>query len=386
MIAYNKTWLYNLFVQSEAETAYNESCITREEKECIVVKYPAAFYTPNIFIRIGLFILTIIILIFSFGLIALLFWSAAKASVSGLAIFFAIIAFAAMEYMLQRKKHYQSGVDDALLWIAAISLFCGIVLPNNFDELTTCLVGFIITLICTTRYADRLMAATCFLSFLGIVFFISMNIGGFVKAIVPFIVMAISLVTYILAKKKNDTETFNVYGQCLVIIEIVSLFTLYAAGNYWVVRELSNSMFNLHLQPGQSIPFGFVFWGFTIFIPLFYLFLGIKKKDAVLLRVGLILVAAIVFTVRYYHTVLAIEIAMLLAGSIMIVIAWTLTRYLRVPKHGFTQQELNSRNVMDNMHIESLILAETFSQQPQTTEGTKFGGGSFGGAGASGDF
>ena len=386
MIAYNKTWLYNLFIRSEVEVAFDEHCITKEEKENIGIKYTAAFYSPNIFIRIGLFILTTIILIFSLGLIALLFINAIEDAAGGIAIFFAILVFAALEFMLKAKNHYQSGVDDALLWGAAISLFCGIVLPHNMDGLTTCLVGFIISLICAARYADRLMTSLCFISFLGIVFFISIKAGDIAKAVLPFIIMAISFITYFLVKKKNHAGTFNVYGACMVIVEIVCLFTLYAAGNYWVVRELSDSMFNLHLQPGQSIPFGFVFWGFTILIPMIYLLFGIKNKDAVLLRVGLILVAAIVFTVRYYHAVLALEIAMLLGGAILIVIAWALTRYLQVPKHGFTKDELSTRNVMDNMHIESLVLAETFSQQPQINEGTQFGGGSFGGGGTSGDF
>ena len=386
MIAYNKTWLYNLFIRSEVEMAFDEHCISKEERENIEIKYPAAFYTPNIFIRIGLFILTLIILIFSLGLFALLSWSAIEDAVSGLLLFFAILAFAALEFMLQKKNHYQSGVDDALLWGAAISLLFGIASLSHPDEITSCLFGFIISLLCSIRYADRLMTALCFISFLGIVFFISIKAGDIAKAALPFIIMAISFITYFLVKKRNDAGTFNVYRDCFIIVEIVSLFTLYAAGNYWVVRELSDSMFNLHLQPGQSIPFDFVFWGLSFFVPLIYLFFGIKKKNAVLLRIGLILVAAIVFTVRYYHAVLAVEIAMLFGGGIMIVVAWALNRYLRVPKHGFTKEELSSHNVMDNMHLESLVLAETFSQQPQTTEGTQFGGGSFGGGGSSGDF
>ncbi|MEO6668117.1 MAG: hypothetical protein ABIN36_01490 [Ferruginibacter sp.] len=386
MIAYNKTWLYHLFIRSEIEVACNEGCIPKEEKENVFLKFPVAFYTPNNMIRLGLFILTTIILIFSLGLIALLFWNVVDEAAGGLVISFAVIVFVALEYIIQKKHHYKSGVDDALLWGAAISLFCGIILPYNLDGLAISLLSLMITLLCAARYADRLMAVLCFLSFLVVIFFIVIKLGEAAKAVLPFIMIAISLTSYFLVNKKNDTETFNVYRECLLAVQIISLFTLYAAGNYWIVREMSDSLFNLHLQPGESIPFGFVFWSLTVFIPIIYLYFGIKKKDAILLRLGLILVAAIVFTIRYYHAILSFELVMLAWGAAMIVISWALTRYLQSPKHGFTQEELNSRNLRSNMHLESLILAETFSQQPQVAEGTQFGGGNFGGAGASGDF
>jgi hypothetical protein len=43
---------------------------------------------------------------------------------------------------------------------------------------------------------------------------------------------------------------------------------------------------------------------------------------------------------------------------------------------------------MDRVKIESLVIAQTFSHTPAppADEGTKFGGGDFGGGGSSGDF
>jgi membrane protein YdbS with pleckstrin-like domain len=119
---------------------------------------------------------------------------------------------------------------------------------------------------------------------------------------------------------------------------------------------------------------------------LVYLTLGIFKKDSILLRVGLILIAAIVFTVRYYYSILDAEILMIAGGATMILLAWLLTRYLQTPKFGFSSEEGDSKNVMDKLHIESLILAETFSQQPSAGDDQQFGGGDFGGGGASDDF
>ncbi len=386
MIAYNKTWLNNLFVREEVEKAYELDCISKEERDKAWLAFPSMFYSPNIFIRIGLFLLTVVVMLFSFGLFSLMFLTGIEKTIGGLLIFFAMICIAGLEVVIHNKKHYQSGIDTALMWGGAIALFSGIGFTNDLSGLANACIIFMIALVCVLRYADTGMAALCFISLLAIIFFFCGRIGGTAKAILPFIVMTISVVVYVLAKKISDSKSFNVYRSCVVYVEIISLFTLYAAGNYWVVRETSNEMFNLNLQPGQTIPFGFIFWIFTIFIPLIYLFRGIQKKDVVLIRVGLLLVAAIVFTIRYYHAILLPEIAMVLAGGVMIIFAWALTRWLASPKYGFTAEELRSKNAFGNMQIESLILAETFSQQPQPTSGTQFGGGSFGGGGSSGEF
>ncbi|MBC7536358.1 MAG: hypothetical protein H7258_11755 [Ferruginibacter sp.] len=386
MIAYNKTWLQNKFIQEHSFTALGEYYITQEEQAAIKIAYPAPFYTPNLFIRIGLFLLTGIIMIFTFGLLALICLNIIERAAGGLAVFFGMASFAILEYFIKIKKHFRSGVDDALCSLGAVSVFSGIFLPSNMNGLSICWVIFIITLFCSLRYADRLMASGCMLALLGIFFFTCTLIGGDFKAIVPFVIMVVSLIIYITSKILNDKTQFYTYGDCLQIIEIVSLISLYLAGNYGIVRELSNTMFDLRLAPAQSIPFGFVFWILTVALPLLYLALGAIKRDLVLLRVGLVLVAAIVFTVRYYHDILNIEVLVTIAGLVMIIFAWALTRYLRFPKHGFSSRERNTAYSQDKLSVESLALAETFSPQPALPPGTEFGGGSFGGGGASGDF
>ena len=386
MIAYNKTWLQNISIQEHSVVAPGGFYITQEEQEAIKIAYPAPLYTPNLFIRIGLFILTGIIMIFTFGLLALICLNIIEKAAGGLAVFFGMASFALLEYFIKAKKHFRSGVDDALCWLGAVAVFSGICLPYNMNGLKTSLVIFIITLFCSLRYADRLMASASTLALLGVFFFLCTSTGGVFKVIVPFVVMAASLIIYITSKKLNDKTKFNVYGDCLQIIEIVSLISLYLAGNYWIVRELSNTLFDLRLAQGQSIPFGFIFWIFTITLPLLYLAGGIIKKDLLLIRAGLALIAVIVFTLQSYHAVLNIEVLFTIAGVVMIIFAWALTRYLRFPKHGFTSRERNTEHSTDKLPAESLVVAETFSPQPSLPQGIKFGGGSFGGGGASGDF
>ena len=76
MIAYNKKWLTSLRLQNDVKENQNRGYITAEEFKNIKDKYPVGFYTPGLFARIGLFILTIIVVTFANGILSLLFASA----------------------------------------------------------------------------------------------------------------------------------------------------------------------------------------------------------------------------------------------------------------------------------------------------------------------
>ncbi len=123
-------------------------------------------------------------------------------------------------------------------------------------------------------------------------------------------------------------------------------------------------------------------------MPLVYLAIGIKKKNAVLLRTGLLLIAAAVLTFRSYYHVLPIATTLTIAGAGILGIAYAIMKYLKTPKHGFTYAEPDDANLMDHIKVESLLIAETFSAAPSApaSDGTKFGGGDFGGGGSSGGF
>jgi hypothetical protein len=385
MIAYNHTWLDNNIVHAEVEEALHENAVTAAEAADIKFKYPVGFYTPNAFIRIGLFLLTVVIAFFSYFLLTLMMADALDKSIAGIVIFYGLVTYGALEAIV-RKKHYQSGVDDALLWMAAGMLLGGISYGIDASEQQIATAAFVISLLATLRFTDRIMSVVATLSLMAIVFFTCANMGGVVKAIVPFVLMALSAFLYFGAKKAAKLPGLTHYIQCLKMVEITALLMLYVSGNYFVVRELSDSIFDLNLAPGDSIPFGWLFWIFTFIIPAIYLFRGIQAKDGLLLRVGLVLFAAIVFTVRYYHTVAPIEVVMTLGGIALLGISYALIRWLKEPRYGFTSEELRPASAEAPIQIESLVIAETFSAPTAAPTGTQFGGGSFGGGGAGGEF
>ena len=103
MIAYNTTRLKNVFARQQAAQYFEEGCITREELTGISNKHPDTFYSPNFFIRIGLFTLTVVILLFSLGLIALLFLNSIEDAAGGKEI---------PGDADQRVRHLRSGADS----------------------------------------------------------------------------------------------------------------------------------------------------------------------------------------------------------------------------------------------------------------------------------
>ena len=64
-----------------------------------------------------------------------------------------------------------------------------------------------------------------------------------------------------------------------------------------------------------------------------------RKKDVVLIRVGLLLIAAIIFTIKYYYHIAPIEVTMATAGLLLTGVAYALSVYLKEPKYGFSMKD-----------------------------------------------
>ena len=73
MLAYNKQSLDNLLIQQQSDTALQRNLLTKEEYDAVAAAHPVDLYTPNIFIRIGLFLATAVSAIMGFGILMLMF-------------------------------------------------------------------------------------------------------------------------------------------------------------------------------------------------------------------------------------------------------------------------------------------------------------------------
>jgi hypothetical protein len=388
MIAYNRKSLDNLAIQEEAAVALRENLISQVEMDNIAKLYPVNLYSPNFFIRIGLFLLTAVIILMLFGLFCLMLLSSSEEGFGILTLFVSLLTYGALEMVIREKNHYRSGIDDAMIWLSMAFLVATVnLLSDSVSFLGQSVLLFILSTYYLLRFGNLIIGGLAFIAFLGIVFYGLLPLGNAAKVLMPFLLMAISFGVYWLMKKYKNKERLRHYKACGTFIEILALVVTYVAGNYFVVREVSNSMFDLRLKEGESIPGGWIFWILTVLIPAVYVARGIQKRDVILLRTGLLLVAAIVFTVRYYYHFMPLEIAMTIGGVIMIGVTYGFTKYLTPAKHGFTHAEPNDPALDGLLQVESLVVVETFGDTaPEGEKQFDFGGGSGGGAGASGQY
>ena len=385
MIAHNRQSLDNRDIQQQAAEALAKTVITQTEYDRIREAYPFKLYTPNAFIRIGLFLLTVLAVACGLGLFMLINMSAGDKALGIILIFWGVAAYAGLEFFIYTRGVYRAGVDDALLWMAGGLLFGGInLLEYNISPTLESLMIFLLAGWGVLRYADRLMALVAYGGLISLIFHLTITFGSFGSAILPFVVMAVSVIAYILFTSLSTVESLRHYHTCLLLLRMAALLSFYLSGNYYVVQNINAS---LH---GETAPvaLGWLWWIFTCIVPVAYIVAGIRKKDAILLWTGLGLVAGAVFTIRYYYHVLPAELAMIAGGSILIVGAYGLIRYLHMGRNGFTSMAPDEPHILEHLPIESLILTETFRSvaTPPTDQAGRFGGGSGGGAGASGTY
>ncbi|WP_143307022.1 hypothetical protein [Chitinophaga vietnamensis] len=382
MIAYASTDLDNLEIRQAADLALRQQCTTPEEQAAVREKFPVNFYTPNPVIRIGLILLTLLIVLVALGLVALMTWHTSDDTIiRTTVIIFSFGCYAALEGFVRTRHFYRAGVDDALLWSSMFLLGAAIIVNTRMPESAACLIALALCLYATLRFADVLAAAGALLSLLLMFFFL---LSGEGKLVTPVVLALISIGAYVLARWLGKQEQFRYYRLCCTVWEVLSLLTLYAALNYYVINEVGRNIYQLdEKQTGSNLQ---LFWFTTVLIPLVYIFFGVRKKDAILLRCGLLLLAAIIGTIRYYHAVMPLEVAMVLAGIVMIGISWGLLRYLRTPRHGFTYQAPDDPAMLDKLNAESLLIAQTMVPAPPAKPGFQFGEGTGSGGGASGDY
>lgn len=384
MQAYKHSSLYNKYVREQASEAFHDKSISTASYEKIVQAHPLGLYTPNYFIRIALGALTIVAVLFSTLLILLISDADGDNAFVALSVFNALICYASLELFVKSKQYYNAGIDNILLCSVIICMLTAFLINDyaNSDVVTSSFMLLLCLWLCI-RFTDACMAILSYCSLLLLVFFICMKMGDLAKTIIPFILMIMSAIVYFIAKKLLNKQRLLLYDFSIRSVLFLTLITFYASGNYFTVKELSDAIFPG--SAGSTVPLGWLFWIFTTMIPPAYIFWGILKKDILFIRSGIGLIAATIFTIRYYYAFFPPEIEMIVIGLIIITISYILIKYLRTPKHGFSFEK-NGYNKKELRNIEALIIAQAFGKKEVENKGFEFGGGSSGGGGATGNY
>jgi len=385
MQAYNYSDLYNNYVEAQASDALQTGCIQKESFVKIKEAYPVMLYTPNYFIRIALGLLTIVAVVFSGLLLWLISSASEESSIITLLVILAVFCYAVLEVFVQKKKYYNAGVDNILMAMILVFVISSFLVTGNISWIIISGITMLITLYLCIRFADSFMGVVSYFSSFIFVFLIYVKFGNIARATAPLLMMIVSAVAYLLINKLSSKTIL--YKFCCEAVILITLITFYASGNYFVVKELSNEMFSLNLALHDPIPLAWLFWSFTFLIPPAYFFYGIKHKNFLFIRTGLVLIAATIFTIKYYYTVLPVEIEMLIGGIVLIGVSYLLIKYLAMQRHGYSSANLFPHK-KEMLNLEALIIAETFNEQPAAAPQNTglYGGGSGGGGGATGEF
>ncbi len=389
MIIYNTAWLSNLLLIGHVERAHHEGLLSDKELEKIRQKFPVGFYTPNFFIRIGLFILTCVISGFSGSFLSMYLLAGDVLDIHVWLLILGGLNYLALHAVVKKYFHYRSGVDDALLWISFGLLTAAFYWISDKAGINTSLVlpafVFLLGSFLAVRFADMLMTLAAYLGFLSLIFFALKNAGALGIALMPFVLMLVSGLIYWFVRKSLSQNRTLFYAGCMTLLQVCSLISLYASGNYYLVKELGDA---LSETKSERIPFGWIFWTITVMLPPVYIYFGLLKKNVILIRSGLVLAIAGILTVWHYYHPIPPEYALVIGGVVVLAISWFLTSYLSSPKNGFTYKSLPGNTLMEELQLESLIISESTSGigRPPVNTGTQMGGGEFGGGGASGNF
>ena len=204
MQAYNIDTIKNSLLKKKAAFWHANKLISNQQYATILNQYSSNFQTSNVFVKIGLFIFICFIALASLGIYSLLFSSIMYSSDSSIGFWvfscflYASACFVILEYFIKNKKIYNSGTDEALLYIGLTFLAIGIFMlidSISFDSpllfLSTVLPFITLAVI---RYADRITTLALSFCVYVVLFLLIIKFGDVAKLIMPFALMLFSAI------------------------------------------------------------------------------------------------------------------------------------------------------------------------------------------------
>lgn len=389
MIVHDKKLLDNLTLADEAKSLQSAGFISKEQKDLIKKELPAFTRQSNLLVRLGFFLLGAFLYVSVCGVISLMGFSAASDSFMNIACYlFAAVGFAGAEFFAN-QKYYGHGLDDAFILGALLNLGIAIAITTEGYELNIAIFVAVASFLMYRRYLHLLSLLVFCIAASAVLFYGMFEFGAIGKTILPFVTMLFAAGFYFFTKRtiNNLKESYYYYG--LLLANSFCLVLFYLSCNYLVVRELSVALLGNEILPGHDIPFAVFFYAFTFIVPVFYLVQALKTKDRIMLWISFLAIGFSIYTIRFYYSVLPIEVALTLGGLVLFAIAYFSIRKLKDNEVGLTfkPDRINNSNAI--LNAEALIVASTFGLKPEAkTSGSPmdFGGGGFSGGGSEGTF
>jgi len=383
LISYNLDELEKKQILSESKTLNKSKMITEIQYDKISKEIKSDLYSPSIFIKILLFILSFIGMTTVIAPIGMIFSAVGETGYRILAVILGVsLIWFTESVLILDKNHYKSGITEAGIYTGTLFILFGILGFGENIAIGYLILGFLFSAIITVRYLDLMALLVAIICFSNLLYKIIHALGSTIEALMPFIFFSIFLFIFIVCiaiEKKIKSFVFNDH---LIIAKTLSLLVIYASVNYFIVRELSIHLMGLKLAKSQDIPFAMLFYILTALLPLVYVYYGIMKRSVLFLRVGLLTVTLSVITFKYYFSLGMPVITFTVAGIILITISLWLMNYLKKARNGFTSENLINDKYM-SQDLSAIIIAQTLGGNKLIdNKNETFGDGKSGGAGA----
>lgn len=395
--ARHRTW------HAQAARWARRSWLSATQVQSIEAAYPLTTYRPAWPIRFGLFLFGWVGLTLGGGTFLVFSGIMGEVNEVGAALWALLLAGIALEVSIRTKRCYHAGLDQAFLYagllaaaflltrLFSIGLF-GFHL-NHLRLLPLLLSWLLLALAAVARYAEPGATIAAFLAYLLVVanLLLPFSWGRLVLPLAG--LAAAGAVAWLTRTPKSETAATYYYDKSRVVLRGLALLTMYLSVNYLVVREGNAALGNLY----QSVhpPLGWLFVGFTAALPVVYLALGLRRADRLLLTLGFVTLGFSFYTLRTYQALLPLPIAATLVGAALLAVAFFGLHYLRPERHGLTAQpdaaddhDEDASNPFRRENFEALASAQLTAptEATSTSSQTEFGGGHYGGGGASGDY
>jgi len=387
MIVYDTKKLDNETLVDEADTLYKGGFISKEQKKFIEKELPVLKSQSNILVRIGFFLLGSLLYSSICGMISLFGLSSENVYFQICCYIFAVVGFVGAEF-LAKQEYHNHGLDDAFILGAISCLGIAIAVTTEGYEAVIAFFMAAASFFMFLRYLHLLSMLVFCMSVTAFLFFEMFEFGDVGKAILPFVAMIFAGVFYFITKNKIKKLNQNFYYNGLLLANSFCLVLFYFSCNYLIVRELSEELLGTEVKPGTDIPFAFFFYAFTFIVPVIYLVQALKTKDRIMLWLSFLAIAFSIYTIRFYYSVLPIEVALTVGGIILFAIAYFSIKKLKEKESELTFKPDRINHSDNFLNAEALVVASTFGMKPEvkTTSPMEFGGGGFSGGGSDGSF
>jgi hypothetical protein len=378
-----------------------EGFVTREQYQHLEKETVSELRTTNIFLRLVLFLFTLIIVGAGVGLFSEVLLSGASKQTLGIfLLIFAAVCYAAAELGVSQARRYRFGIEEALAVCSVGFLCAGMDLAffsvgsysTKLEESLVPAAGGILSLWIWRRlgFSYAFLAAMIFVIFLPGYWTSSHSAQRLIIA--TLYAIGLAGVAAVRSRHRYDylDETYSLVEAMLwlgIYLAInLKILSLDLPGQRWIGTWDDSALF--------PRPFYWMTWVLTWCLPPIVLARGIRQKDRFVIAVGAIVAVLTLVCNKPYlgwqrHTWDPMLLGILLTGVAVFFRRW-LIRGPGGMRYGFTAARLSGKD-KDWMNVGAagfgLLTPHSITPGPQTDNPDfRFGGGQTGGGGAGGDF